>query len=524
MGPYLFYGCLIAFAGGAGVQTVFYLLPEYTLLILLMSLGVGVVWRRNHRMISAPFLLLVSTLLCSFALGVLRVDVAQWQLAGSELESSVGQEIVFIGVVTNEPKINTNSTHLFVQSKTDTVLVTTDRHVPVAYGDVVSVSGQLKVPEKFTTELGRTFDYPGYLKAKGVEYTLPFAEVIVEEKGRGNIFVAFLLTVKYRFMNLLEAVIPEPHVGLGEGLLLGVKQALGEDIETDFRRTGIIHIVVLSGYNVMLVVTFFMLCFSFFLSPKKRVVAGVVAIVSFALLVGLSATVVRASIMASLLLFAQGFGRQYDVMRALFFAGAVMLFLNPYLLLYDIGFQLSFMATLGLLLITPHFESTVVTGVQKLRLKDFFLATVATQIAVLPLLMYHIGEVSLVSVVVNVLILPVVPVAMFLTFLTGLIAIVSAEVAAMVGFGAYVFLGYILFVAQWFAQLPFAVVTTPEFSVLHTAVLYCVIAAGLLYLKLPKQTKKDAGWTVVEETESPVDFSVEKSTGLDRETLPKIFR
>ena len=262
----------------------------------------------------------------------------------------------------------------------------------VGYGDVVTVSG-LRVPGKFTTELGRTFNYPGYLQAKGVQFVVSYAEIQVTEHGHGNFIIAWLLSAKHSFMRTLETIIPEPQVGLGEGLLLGVKQALGKDIENNFRRTGIIHIVVLwiqryarsdVFYDVLLSVPF----------SSQAVVAGVVAIVGFALLVGLSATVVRASIMASLLLFAQGFGRQYDVMRALFFAGAAMVFLNPYLLLYDIGFQLSFMATFGLLLVTPHFESTVVTGFQKLRLADFFFATVVTQIAVLPLLLYHIGEVS----------------------------------------------------------------------------------------------------------------------------------
>jgi len=459
----LFYGGVLAFAIGIGVQTLLAIPSELILLGLVMSLGVASIWRRNQALISAPFLLLGSVLLCSLCVGLLRTEIASWQFASSPLQSQVDETITFTGVVEAEPKKSESTTQLYVRDAADTLLVSTDRHSAIAYGDVVTVYGVLSEPQSFTTELGRTFDYPGYLKAKGVEYTVSFAEIQHRESGQGNTIVMALLTLKHAFMNRLEQVIPEPQVGLGEGLLLGVKQALGEDIESDFRRTGIIHIVVLSGYNVMLVVTFFLLIFSFFLSPKQRVVAGVIAIASFALLVGLSATVVRASIMASLLLFAQGFGRQYDVMRALLFAGAVMLLLNPYLLIYDIGFQLSFMATLGLLLITPHFESTVVTGLRKLRATDFFFATLATQIAVLPLLLYHIGEVSIVAIVVNVLVLPVVPIAMLLTFITGMVAFISLQLALVVGFFAHASLLYILLVAQWFALLPFAAVLSPNF-------------------------------------------------------------
>jgi|AntRauTorcE11897_2_1112592.scaffolds.fasta_scaffold01077_4 competence protein ComEC len=525
MQPILFFGAVLAFALGVGVQTLIAIPSELILLGLIISLGVGVIWRRNHTQVSAPYLLLCSLLVCSFSAGLLRTEIASWSFGVSELESRVGDTISFTGTVVQEPKTSANTTQLQVSDSTDTLLVSADRYSAAEYGDVVTVTGTLAKPQSFTTELGRTFDYPNYLKAKGVEYTISFADVDRIETGQGNRLLSSLLALKHAFMSQLEQVVPEPQVGLGEGLLLGVKQALGEDIENNFRRTGIIHIVVLSGYNVMLVVTFFMLVFSFFLSPRTRVVAGIIAIISFALLVGLSATVVRASIMAALLLVAQGFGRQYDVMRALFFAGAIMLFLNPYLLIYDIGFQLSFMATLGLLLITPHFESTIVTGAKKLQLKDFFFATLATQIAVLPLLLYHIGEVSIVAIVVNVLVLPVVPVAMLLTFATGMIAFLSLPIASLIGFFANLSLLYILFVAKWFAQLPFAAVAIPEFSAVGMGVLYALLISIFVYLKKRTVKNPTADWTVVVETENPVASSQRKTTGSTAgDTLPKIFR
>ena len=524
MPPVLFFGSICMFALGIAVQTLFGVSSELILLGLIISLGVAVIWRRNQLMLSAPFLLLASVLLCSVCVGLFRTEIASWQFGVSSLQTEVGEDISFTGTVVAEPKKSVKSTQLYISDETDTLFVSADRHTLVEYGDVVTVLGTLAEPQSFTTELGRTFDYPGYLKAKGVEYTVSFAQLESRETGQGNWVLAQLLSLKQAFMTRLEQVVPEPQVGLGEGLLLGVKQALGEDIENNFRRTGIIHIVVLSGYNVMLVVTFFMLIFSRLLSPRKRVVAGIIAIVCFALLVGLSATVVRASIMASLLLFAQGFSRQYDVMRALFFAGAMMLVLNPYLLVYDIGFQLSFMATLGLLLITPHFESTIVTGASKLRLTDFFFATLATQIAVLPLLLFHIGEVSIVAIVVNVLVLPVVPLAMLLTFITGMIAFVSLALASVVGFLANITLVYILFIAEWFARLPFAAIAIPEFSAQGMFVLYGFIAGVLFYAKRRYALASVSGWTIETERKNPVVLSGEKTTGFAEDQLPKIFR
>ncbi len=508
---------------GVGLRTVTAVPLETVLLGCVLSLVLALVWRRNDGAISAPGVLLASLIVCFFCIGVVRTEIYSWQFNSSILEQSVGTEITFTGTVVKEPDIREKSLLLYVENETDRILVSTDRFQNIAYGQEVVVTGVLKKPEVFTTDLGRTFDYPAYLKAKGVEYSVSFAEVETLDSTLGNILVSGLLRVKHAFMNRLETVLPEPQVGLAEGLLLGVKQALGSDVEEHFRRTGIIHIVVLSGYNVMLVVAFFLFVLSFFLSPRKRMIGGIIAITCFALLVGLSATVVRASIMAGLLLLAQGLGQQYHVMRALFFAGALMLLLNPYLLLYDIGFQLSFMATLGLLFFTPHFESTIATQGSKIKITDFFWATLATQIAVLPLLLFHIGEVSLIAVVVNVLVLPVVPIVMLMTFITGIIAFVSLPLASVVGFATNVLLGYILFVARWFAELPFAAVSVPEFSAWGVLFMYGALGIIVWRLKKPKVHNEFADW-VIEEEKTSSSFSFEKDDDVEGNTLPKIFR
>jgi competence protein ComEC len=485
----------VALTFGIGLRSVWTIPLPTTVWMLLLSLSFAFLWHWKPR----SFLLCISICFLFVSVGVLRTDYAAQSFGVSTLESLVDTPVVLTGVVIREPDIREKSVHLYVQTEIERVLVIADRHTEVTYGDQVMVSGTLKKPTVFTTELGRTFNYPGYLKAKGVEYSISFGSVIILDVGKGNPIISLLLTGKQLFLTSIKHVIPEPAVGLGSGLLLGVKAALGEDIESDFRKTGIIHIVVLSGYNVMLVATFILFIFSFLLSPRVRLVAGIVAIIAFALVVGLSATVVRASIMAVLVLVAQSFGRQYDVLRALFFAGAIMLMINPYLLMYDIGFQLSFMATLGLLLIVPHFESKGIEGKNIFGMRDFFFATVSTQIAVLPLLLYHIGEVSLISVVVNMFVLPVVPVAMLLTFITGIIGLFSITVASVIGFMALISLNYILFIAKWFAALPFAAVTVPQFSFIGVVLLYAAFAGIYIYIKSDKKEETLLGWEIVDE-------------------------
>lgn len=453
-----------AFAFGVGLRSLFELSLNEVVWLLLVSFGLGVWWRRNRSAISAPVVFTLSFTFLFCALGIFRTELHSWQFVTSPLQSQVGSEVSFTGTVIREPDRRERTQHLYVQIEKEIVLVTADRLLDVSYGDYLAVSGTLRQPEAFTTDFGRTFDYPGYLRARGVAHTMSFAEVTVLEKNNGNGILSALLSLKHQIMRSIEQFIPEPYAGLGEGLLLGVKQALGDQLEEDFRKTGIIHIVVLSGYNVMLVVAFVMFGLSFFLRQHWRLAAGLLAIICFALIVGLSATVVRASIMASLLLIATTFGRNYDVLRALLFAGVFMILINPYLLLYDIGFQLSFMATLGLILAVPHFESTIATATTRISIKEYVFATTATQIAVLPLLLYHIGEVSLVSIAVNVLVLPAVPIAMLLTFLTSLAGFVFTPLTSLIAYGAYLVLAYIIIIAEWFATLPFSAISVPAFS------------------------------------------------------------
>jgi competence protein ComEC len=514
---------LVAFVLGIALAPVVNLSYPTLLWLLLLSVIAALMWRRvpsEH----GTMWLYASLFLAFFVLGAWRFAIHETSFDASVLQSQVGDPVSLEGVVQREPEQRETSLHLYVDTGSDTVLVTTDRYASIAYGDVVSVEGTLRVPESFTTDLGRTFDYPRYLQVRDVEFMISFAEVSVVRVGEGNWIITSLLGLKNRFLVALGTALPEPEAGLGAGVLLGVKQALGESLERAFRETGIIHIVVLSGYNIMLVVTFITFVLGSFLSLRARVITSLLAIAAFALMVGLSATVLRACLMAAILLIAQVAHRQYLALRALMLAGAVMLMINPYLLLYDIGFQLSFVATLGLILLTPYIERLCFFLPNRLSLRQFLAATVSTQIAVLPLLMYHIGEVSVVGVLVNLLVLPMVPVAMLLAFAVGVTSWLLPLITPLLSIFAYGSLHYIVVIASKFAALPFAAVPIPQFSLLGVVILYALYAVVLWYLivrypllsstsksvmQLPAATTVEtdlSAWTIVEEADGSPEY------------------
>ena len=499
-----FYVGAVGFAAGIFIRSLWqWEVPEIGWLILI-SLGMVAVLRRRRSTPAASVILFSSFFILLLALGALRLEIASWSIVSPEYEGLVGSEVTLEGIVVREPDERETTEHLYVDVEDEILLVIVSRYGKYQYGDYIRVTGLLGKPTSFETDLGRTFNYPGYLLARGVSYTVSFAEVTVLEEDAGNPALAALLTFKSNFMDHLESLIVEPQVGLSEGLLLGVKRALGDELETVFRETGIIHIVVLSGYNVMLVVAFVMYLFSRLLNPRFSAVFGVAAIAAFALLVGLSATVVRASIMASLLLIAGATKRIYFVMRGLILAGVIMLIINPYLLVFDTGFQLSFMATLGLIVGAPIVTEKLSLVPTFLGIREFLVATLVTQVFVLPLLLYQIGQFSLVAVVVNVLVLPMVPVAMLLTFVTGLVALFSSTIAIPLGFITYLALSYILVVATWFGNLSFASFVVPAFPFVVVPISYGLIGLVVWWILVKRHKQTDAElqeWTIVDESE-----------------------
>lgn len=528
MSSFYFYTAIVGFAVGVGVATLYDIGFAYVALLVALAGAVGLISRRNDRAISSRNLTALALLLIVCALGIIRFNFTSLEIANEAYESQVGSQVLLEGVVAREPDVRENTTNLYVRVDDELFLVRTNRYSEVSYGDLLLIEGELEKPDVFETDLGRTFNYPGYLRARGVSYTVSFADISVVAPNQGNIFIEKILAGKQKFMQSIEGILPEPQVGLSEGLLLGVKQALGDELEMVFRKTGIIHIVVLSGYNVMLVVIFITYVLAYVVPYRARVVFGIMAIVCFAILVGLSATVVRASIMASLTLIARATGRTYAVMRALMFAGVVMVLINPYLLVYDVGFQLSFLATLGLIFLAPYIEQKVWFMPTVFGMREFLTATIATQIFVMPILLYNIGEFSVVSVVVNVLVLPMVPIAMFLTFATGMIGLVSVQLATVVGFATHVSLSYILVIATFFAEVPFASFVVDAFPFWVVILSYCIMLYGLYVVQNTTANLVGtlSGWIIEEEEdllEKIKEKSVTRADGVT-EVVPRFFR
>lgn len=379
------------------------------------------------------------------------------QLSTPELDGAIGERVTIVGTVVREPDQREKFVQLTTKTEVGTVLVRADQFTHVSYGDRIRATGKIEMPEPFETDTGRTFNYPMYLYAHGVTHVMSFAEVTVEESGKGNRLIAELLALKHWFIEGIERALPEPESALFSGLLLGEKRGLGEDLTESFRRAGVIHIIVLSGYNVALVINTVREGLQRVL-PRNIALgsAGVVALL-FMLMTGASETAVRATLMALVVLLAKALYRPADGLRILLVVAAGMAIWNPYLVLFDLSYQLSVLATLGLVSLS-HYFIPYLAWLRSKSLIEIVSTTLATQVTVLPLLIISIGQVSIVSLASNILVLLVVPYAMLAGFFAALVALLSPALAFPLSTLAYALLTYIIRVSEFLGSLPYAAV------------------------------------------------------------------
>jgi competence protein ComEC len=393
------------------------------------------------------------------------------------------------GVVVDEPADAENARRFVYEAENgERVLVSAPLYAPVSYGDRVRVSGKLSRPGVIAEGDGRAFDYGAYLAKDDIYWTMSFADVEVLAHGEGSALKTALFAAKQDFVSHIESILPEPQASLLAGLVIAGKGSLPSRVLEDFRRSGVVHIVVLSGFNVTLIAEFLrQLCTYAFLAAglaaaPLALAASALGIALFVLMTGASATVVRAAAMALIALLAKHLGRSFSAPRALALAAFLMLMWNPKLLVFDPSFQLSFLATLGLVYVSPWLEERLRgRWARSAKLKEIFIQTASTQLAVLPLLMYSTGSVSLVSLPANLAILPAVPLAMLTGFFAALASYLSPVLAWPVSFLAHALLSFILGAARLFGSLPFAVVAVPQAGVWLAALLPLGLA-GLAFV------------------------------------------
>ena len=391
--------------------------------------------------------------------------------------------------VIKEPQIKDRRQNLIIRPENkkhqdEKFLISTDAYEKYSYGDILEVDCNLKIPENFSED----FDYRMYLAKDKIFYLCDKAQIEKTGENKGNLIYTEILLVKNIFERKIYENLPAPESGLLVGLILGGSNQLSDEMQDNFSRTGLTHIVAVSGYNVTIIVNYLMLL-GIFLGFWRRQAfwLAVIGVILFVIIVGAPASATRAGVMGILLAWAMKNGRLANSQNAVLFAAAVMLLFNPTLLRWDVGFQLSFLATLGIIHIYPILEKiswrkilwkvyawirfrgqderleAILAGEKKSfsagrpgLIMETLLLTLSAQIFVLPIILYNFGQLSLISPLANILVLPIIPLAMFLGFLAVLLSFALPFLSQFLVWPVYLPLKYETAMVNFLADIKYA--------------------------------------------------------------------
>ncbi len=443
----------------------------------------------------------------TLALGVATLNLAQPRFDQTTLATYNDQQksVIVEGIVVSEPdardtytNLRVEADHLLISNLSESVTRTVEGLILIQapaftdyrYGDRIRAEGKLQTPTD-----SPDFSYREYLARQGVYSLMSRPRVTTLARDQGFAPLAWLYSFKARAKNVIAQILPEPQASLLTGILLGDDSGIPKSVQEAFRTTGTSHVIAISGYNVTILIGLMSLAAVRLFGKRRAFYVLAVGLLTYMVLVGASASVVRAVIMGIAFLLAAQVGRQGLALNTLFVTGLVMTVYDP-MWLWDVGFQLSFVATLGLILYATPLQKTFEAWLSRVLptervkpvmdvLSDALLVTLAAQITTIPLLAYYFKQFSFVSLLTNALVLPAQPGLMVTGGLALLVGLVWIPLGQVLGWLAWLFLAWTTSVIELTARIPGAAVRLGDMSVGWIAGYYALLGAVTWWLRQP---------------------------------------
>lgn len=355
------------------------------------------------------------------------------------------ESVVTQGIISNEPKIFEKAQVFDIRLKhphRGRVRIITNPREPYSYGDVIEIAGVIEEAPQRTNEAHSVF----------------FPEIRRLDSEQGNFLKHSLFSIKRAVVEKMRAILPWKEAALLSGILLGTQSGFSEEVRSAMAKSGTTHLVALSGYNITILVFAISYILKRFLSRRITFYLTILSIACFVVMVGGEPSIVRAAIMGFLILIATQSGRVYSVMHAIIFAGLIMIFHNPYILHFDLGFQLSFLSLIGIVYLSPLlgrfiFQHKKYDDSALLDWKNQLVMTTSAQMMVMPILMSSFGNFSLIALIANVLILGLIPITMGLGAVTIFLAFIFYPIGLFFSYLLSPLLSYEIWVIEFFGSV-----------------------------------------------------------------------
>lgn len=459
-----------------GIIFAFYFHSLNFWFILFIALVLFVLALNNFLLKKKNLYFFYFTVLLFFVLGFLRYQffASKHQIDYSKINNFITQSFI----VSEEPEEKSYRTKIILENPENNLkfLAMVPKVPFYNYGDKVRVEAWIKKIDNF-----QNFDYENFLRKDGVLYELRIKNIQKISEHQGNWLKEKLYNFKNNLIERIDKIIGGDEAKLLSGILLGAKENLGNEWLEKFRKTGVIHIVVLSGFNLTILASVIVILLGV-LNRKISLFLAIASIALFMLMVGASATVLRAGLMAFLVFIGNYLGKRTEAIRLLFISAFLILLWNPLYLFYDPSFQLSFLATLGLLLLSPVLDKKIPKTENKILklIREILIATLSVEIFIFPFLIYLMGEISIIAPVVNILVLTLLTPVMIFGLLILLISSFSWNIAIIFGFFEFLILRYFLWIVDIFSNFKYAVL---KFDLNFTFVIIFYLIFFVWYLR-----------------------------------------
>src|SRR3989338_333977 len=395
--------------------------------------------------------------------GILRYQISLPMTDESKIWFYNNSKVSFTGVIIEPPDVRINQQKLVAESKnlifnskkltvSGRVLININLYPPYQYGDLLEINCALKKPGKINE-----FAYDRYLALSRIYAYCSYPKIKLLSQNQGKFALNAIYQIKQDLIEKISFNLAEPQASLFAAIILGSRRCIPAILNDKFNLTGTTHLIAISGLNITIIAAILMsICLNLYLSRKKSFWLISIFLIFYLIIIGFPASAVRAGMMGWLAILAIYFGRLNRLTNALILAGALMILINPLILRDDVGFQLSFLAVLGMVYFVPFFEKIFKLSIFNRVIKEAIAVTLAAQAATLPLLIYYFGRVSIIAPLTNLLIVSILPFLTIYGFIVLSINLIFFSLSAYFFWTIWLILSYIIKVIEIFATLPLA--------------------------------------------------------------------
>lgn len=439
--PRMFFWWMVSFMGGVFVASFFNFGAPLWVLFLLGAAWVFSFTLKKLRLISFVLGLLVFATAGVYLYQVKSAPLSFWQEKREKFNKNAQTQVIQGKIAGEFERRQKNARFVFKTEKKESILVFTNRYPRLYYGDKLRLKGKVQIPGQVDD-----FDWQGYLASQGIYKVMFYPQIEVLERSQKGSFLTYLYQARRQVREFFQENFSPYKSEMLRAIILGDK-AISDQFRDKLSYSGTNHLVAISGLHIAI---FAMLCLNLGvwmgLDKKRATLFALLVVAFFIFQIGFRASAIRAGIMGSILFLGYALGRLSRTDHLLVLAGFVMLWFNPLLLKYSVGFQLSFLALLGIIYLKPFFDWVLGTLQANRRVlgQDILTMTMAAQVGVLPLISYNFGYLSFVAPLANVLILYFMPVLMVSSLVVAVLCLISIACARILAFFISIFLDYIL--------------------------------------------------------------------------------